>query len=84
MRLKVPGIGERLAEQLVDAIRRIRTLDLKKRPAISETLDWAQALLALQVEDLSPGRASGHAERHLQVPLGCSKSNQRKIDKILS
>jgi MoxR-like ATPase len=54
--LKFPNIGGRLAAQLVDAIRRIRTLDLKKKPAISETLDWAQALLALQVEDLSPER----------------------------
>jgi MoxR-like ATPase len=53
VRLKLPNIGERLAVQLVDAVRRIRRLDLKKKPAISETLDWAQALLALQVEDLS-------------------------------
>jgi MoxR-like ATPase len=52
--LKLPNIRKRLATQLVDAIRRIRTLDFKKKPAISETLDWAQALLALQVEDLSP------------------------------
>ena len=51
--LKAPGIAERLAAQLVEAVRRIRSLDLKKRPAISETLDWAQALIALQVEDLS-------------------------------
>jgi MoxR-like ATPase len=54
VRLKLPRIGDRLAVQLVEAIRRIRALDLKKKPAISETLDWAQALLALQVEDLSP------------------------------
>jgi MoxR-like ATPase len=54
VRLKLSDIGERLAAQLVDAIRRIRSLDLKKKPAVSETLDWAQALLALQVEDLSP------------------------------
>jgi len=54
VRLKLPNIGERLAAQLVDGIRRIRSLDLKKKPAISETLDWAQSLLALQVEDLSP------------------------------
>jgi MoxR-like ATPase len=53
VRLRCPGLGERLAGQLVDAVRRIRVLDLKKKPAISETLDWAQALLALQVEDLS-------------------------------
>jgi MoxR-like ATPase len=54
VQLKLPQIGDRLVAQLVDAIGRIRALDLKKKPAISETLDWARALLALQVEDLSP------------------------------
>ena len=54
VRLKIPQIQQRLAEQLVDAVRGIRQLDLKKRPCVSETLDWAQALIALQVEDLSP------------------------------
>ena len=53
VRLKIPGIQERLIERLVDTIRRIRTLDLKKRPCISETLDWAQSVIALHVEDLS-------------------------------
>ena len=53
VRLKVPQAGERLAARLVEAIRRIRTLDLKKKPAISETLDWARSLTALQVEELS-------------------------------
>jgi len=52
--LKIPAIGERLTEQLVTSVRQIRDLDLKKKPSISETLDWAQSLLALQVEDLSP------------------------------
>ena len=51
--LKLPEINDRLAQQLVDAIRKIRDLDLKKKPCISETLDWAQSLIALQVEDLS-------------------------------
>jgi len=54
VKLKIPGIKDRLAGQLVDAVRRIRGLDLKKKPCISETLDWAQALIALQVEALSP------------------------------
>ena len=53
VRLKIPEIQERLAEQMVDAVRGIRLLDLKKKPCVSETLDWAQALIALQVEDLS-------------------------------
>jgi MoxR-like ATPase len=51
--LKIPGINNRLAEQLVDAIRKIRDLELKKKPCISETLDWAQSLISLQVEDMS-------------------------------
>jgi len=54
VRLKIPGIDLHLAEQLVHSIRRIRDLDLKKKPAISETLDWAQSLIALKVEDLNP------------------------------
>ncbi|HOO37641.1 MAG TPA: MoxR family ATPase [Deltaproteobacteria bacterium] len=53
VKLKIPGIGERLTAELVDAIRKIRELDLKKRPCISETLDWARSLIALQVEELS-------------------------------
>jgi MoxR-like ATPase len=52
--LKVPGIQNALADQVVNAIQAIRNLDLKKGPSISETLDWAQSLIALQVEDLSP------------------------------
>jgi len=54
VKLKIPRITDRLAARLVDAIRSIRDMDLKKKPCISETLDWAQSLLALQVEDLSP------------------------------
>jgi MoxR-like ATPase len=53
VRLKIPQIKSRLAEQLIDAIRKIRELDLKKKPCISETLDWAYSLITLQVEDLS-------------------------------
>ena len=52
VQLKIPQINAQLSSQLVDAIRKIRDLDLKKKPCISETLDWAQALIALQVEDL--------------------------------
>ena len=54
VRLKIPGIEEKLCDSLVDAIRKIRKLDLKKAPSISETIDWAQSLLALQINELSP------------------------------
>jgi MoxR-like ATPase len=54
VRLKIPRVKDRLAGQLIDAIHKIRDLDLKKKPCVSETLDWAQSLIALQIEDLSP------------------------------
>lgn len=47
IRLKVPGISAELARQVVKAVHNIRKLDLKKVPGISETLDWARALLVL-------------------------------------
>ena len=53
VKLKIPQINDRLTQQMVDIIRKIREMDLKKKPCISETLDWAQSLIALQVEDLS-------------------------------
>jgi MoxR-like ATPase len=44
---RVPGISEALAEKLTTIIRSLRLLDLKKKPSISETLDWAHTLLLL-------------------------------------
>jgi MoxR-like ATPase len=49
---KVPGIDERLAREVVEVMHRIRKLDLKKTPSISETLDWARALIALNANEL--------------------------------
>ena len=55
VRMKIPGISRTLSDQLVAAVHAIRDLDLKKKPSISETLDWAASLMALQVETLSTG-----------------------------
>jgi len=52
VRLKVPGISERLAEEVVKAVQRLRKLDIKKTPGISETLDWARALVVLGSDSL--------------------------------
>jgi len=53
VKLKLPQIKTRMAVQMIDTIRKIREMDLKKKPCISETLDWAQSLITLQVEDLT-------------------------------
>lgn len=52
VQLKVPGIGEALVRQVVDVIQKVRKVDLKKLPSISETLDWARALTILHAETL--------------------------------
>jgi MoxR-like ATPase len=49
---KVPGVEQRLAADLVEMMAKLRNLDLKKIPSISETLDWARALLALNAKEL--------------------------------
>jgi MoxR-like ATPase len=52
VKMKVPGIAEKLAEEVVEVVQGIRKLDLKKVPSISETLDWAKALTLLNVNHL--------------------------------
>ena len=54
VRLKVPSLREALAAQVVAVIRRLRALDLRKAPSISETLDWARALVLLDADALTP------------------------------
>lgn len=52
VRSKVPGIDERLAEQLCHFMQEVRKMRLEKIPGIAETLDWAMALSALHIEHL--------------------------------
>jgi MoxR-like ATPase len=52
VRLKVEGVTERLGTEVVTVVQRIRKLDLKKVPSISETLDWARSLVLLNVDTL--------------------------------
>ncbi len=49
---RVPGLSEHLAAQVARVARSIRSLDLKKSPSVSETIDWARTLIALSVEDV--------------------------------
>ncbi|MGQ9490769.1 MAG: AAA family ATPase [Anaerolineae bacterium] len=52
VRLKVPDLAPRLARQAVELVQRLRNMDLRKSPSISETLDWAKALVALNARNL--------------------------------
>jgi MoxR-like ATPase len=55
IRTRVPAASERLSQEIARAVEYLRShLDLKKKPAISETLDWARALVALDSDQLEP------------------------------
>ena len=50
VRLKVPNLSPELAQQAVAVVQQLRNMDLRKVPSISETLDWARALVALNAK----------------------------------
>ena len=52
VRLKVPNLAPELAKQAVDLVQKLRRLDLKKNPSVSETIDWAKALVLLNAKTL--------------------------------
>lgn len=52
VRLKIPDLSPKLARQAVELVQNLRKLDLRKSPSISETLDWARALVSLNAHNL--------------------------------
>jgi len=52
--LRVPGLPDRLARQVTAFVQGLRQMELYKIPGIAETLDWAEALMALDREELEP------------------------------
>jgi len=60
---KIPEIRETLATQICNFMQKIRQRDFHKKPGIAETLDWAQALIALNKDDLD--------KKTMEQTLGC-------------
>jgi len=49
---QVPGISQTLAHKVSQLVRSLRALDLKKKPSVSETVDWARTLMLLGADDV--------------------------------
>ena len=71
---RLPGIGAALEKQVVAFVQSVRTLNLMKAPGIAETLDWAQALMAL-------GKTSLDNEA-VEDTLGCLSKSMEDFAKI--
>ena len=54
VQLRVPELPAAVGRQAVELVQRLRRMDLRKNPGISETLDWARALLLLNAEAIDP------------------------------
>ncbi len=68
---RIPGIEARLAEQIICFVQRLREKDLLKKPGVSETLDWARALMALHKDHLD--------ESVMSETIGCILKYQEDI-----
>jgi MoxR-like ATPase len=52
VRARVPGLDQKIAKQAVEFVQNLRTMDLKKKPSVAETIDWAKALVMLNADSL--------------------------------
>ena len=83
IRMKVPEIPAELARAVVDAVQKIRGLDLRKPPSVSESLDWARSLVILNAKELD----AALVESTLTMLVKYEKDLERvksSIDKVLS
>ncbi|NKQ54141.1 MoxR family ATPase [Amycolatopsis sp. K13G38] len=83
LRKRLPGVGEGLATQVATAVHRLRELELLKPPGVAEALDWAQALRALNREELDAETAA----RTLGAVLKYTEDMDRvraKLDALLA
>jgi len=80
VRAKVPGISDELADQVARIVRSLRTLELRKAPSVSETLDWARTLVLLGVQTID---AAG-AKDTLHILLKYQADIERATKELLS
>ena len=83
IRLKVPEIPAKLAEAVVAAVQKIRGMDLRKPPSVSESLDWARSLVILNAQVLD----AALVESTLSMLVKYEKDLERvrgALDKVLA
>ena len=79
MRAKVPGVAEDLARAITAFMQSLRHMELSRIPGVSETLDWAAALLALDAREVN--------EAIVRETLGCllkDAADTRRVADALS
>ena len=83
VRLKAPGAGDRLALQIVEFVQQARRLDLFKAPGVAETIDWTNALVALDAISLDPETVNDTLGVLLKYQDDVARMQSGDITKIL-
>jgi MoxR-like ATPase len=84
VRRKVPGVGERLSREVVAFVQSLRKADLFKHPGVAETLDWAQALTALDTISLSPETVQSTLGVLLKYQDDLAKLRAADLDRLVA
>ncbi len=71
---KVPDITDNLADQVARIVRSLRQLELKKSPSVSETLDWANTLMLLGVQNVDDETATATSNILLKYQSDIAKA----------
>jgi MoxR-like ATPase len=74
VRVRVPELNARIAEQVVATVQNLRNMDLKKHPSVAETLDWAKALVMLNADNLD--------ERTLETTLTVLLKHESDVNRV--
>jgi MoxR-like ATPase len=74
VRLRAPGVSERLARSIAGAVAKLRKLDLVKRPGVAEAIDWATAVSLLDADS-----ADGDAAR---ATIGWAVKNREDLQRV--
>jgi MoxR-like ATPase len=72
---RMADMDRELIDKLVKAVHEIRKLDIKKKPAISETIDWAESLVTLNLDQIGP--------EEMQQTLGIISKYKTDQDQIM-
>lgn len=75
VRTRHPEVCETLARQMVNFLRKVRELNLRKLPSVSETLDWAKVLTVLKASSLTPTLVSN--------TVGVIAKQQSDLEKVI-
>ena len=84
LRRKVPGAAERLSQEIVAFVQRLRKMDLFKLPGVAETIDWTKALVALDKLVLDPDTVNDTLGALLKYQDDISRVRGSEAERLLS